>query len=216
MSKCKICRNELKGIETTNWFDGLCEKCWQEKHYVEYPFKKGIYEKDQQIADLEAKLEERTEQLKIALKDFNDIQQENAKITQQLAEKEKEEPKRMEDFEKGCQEYYKSNQTEIAELKNQLSEKDELLKQKIGDMKSTDFIKMCIKSGFIVKAKENDNQTAIRELEKVKGFLLEKIAEKQSCFDSGNYNDFADGVKTICELMLISIDNQINELKEGY
>ena len=60
---------------------------------------------------------------------------------------------------------------------------------------------------------EMQNQTAIKELEKVKKFLLEKIAEKQSCFDSGNYNDFADGVKTICEIMLISIDNQINGLK---
>ena len=63
------------------------------------------------------------------------------------------------------------------------------------------------------KLAEIKNQTAIRELEKVKNFLLEKIAEKQSCFDSGNYNDFADGVKTICELMLISIDNQIKKLK---
>ena len=55
-------------------------------------------------------------------------------------------------------------------------------------------------------------QTAIRELEKVKWFLVEKIEEKQSCFDSGNYNDFADGVKTICEIMLISIEKQIKEL----
>ena len=102
---------------------------------------------------------------------------------------------------------------QIDSLRQQLAEKDELLKQKIGDMKSTDFIKMCIKSGFIVKAKENDNQTAIRELEKVKGFLLEKIAEKQSCFDSGNYNDFADGVKTICEIMVTLIDKRIKNLK---
>ena len=64
-----------------------------------------------------------------------------------------------------------------------------------------------------IKLKQSQNQTAIRELEKVKRFLLEKIAEKQSCFDSGNYNDFADGVKTICELILISIDNQIKSLK---
>ena len=63
------------------------------------------------------------------------------------------------------------------------------------------------------KLEELQNQTAIRELEKVTGFLVEKIEEKQSCFDSGNYNDFADGVKTICELMLISIDNQIKSLK---
>ena len=101
----------------------------------------------------------------------------------------------------------------IKDLETKLSEKDELLKQKIGDMKSTDFIRMCVESGFMVEAKENDNQTAIEELEKVKNFLLEKIEEKQSCFDSGNYNDFADGVKTICEIMLISIDNQIKSLK---
>lgn len=37
-------------------------------------------------------------------------------FNKQLAEKEKEEIKRMEVFEKGCQEYYKSNQTAIAEL----------------------------------------------------------------------------------------------------
>ena len=60
---------------------------------------------------------------------------------------------------------------------------------------------------------EMQNQTAIKELEKVKKFLLEKIAEKQSCFDRGKYNDFSDGVKTICEIMLISIDNQIKSLK---
>ena len=43
-------------------------------------------------------------------------------------------------------------------LKQQLAEKDELLRQKIGKMKSTDFIRMCISCGFMVQAKENDNQ----------------------------------------------------------
>ena len=89
----------------------------------------------------------------------------------------------------GCYEFVEM-QKKIKDLEAKLAEKDELLRQKIGDMKSSDFIKMCIKSGFMVEAKENDNQTAIRELEKVKNFLL--------------------------EIMLISIDNQINELKEGY
>ena len=45
-----------------------------------------IFKKDKKIADLESKLADRTEQLKIALKDFNDIQQENDKLEQQLAE----------------------------------------------------------------------------------------------------------------------------------
>lgn len=38
-------------------------------------------------------------------------------LKQQLAEKDKEETKTMEDFEKGCQEYYKSNQKAIEELR---------------------------------------------------------------------------------------------------
>ena len=128
-----------------------------------------LNEQDKKIKDLEAKLEDRTEQLKIALKDFNDIQKENDKLAQQLAEKEK----KIEDVE---------------------------------DV-SRRLIRTCGKTNCYGK-----NQTAIEELEKVKNFLLEKIEEKQSCFDSGNYNDFADGVKTICELMLISIDKQIKEL----
>ena len=85
----------------------------------------------------------------------------------------------------------------IKELQQQLAEKE----KQIAELEEQDEV--------------YHNQLTIAELEKVKGFLLEKIAEKQSCFDSGNYNDFADGVKTICELMLISIDKQIKSLKGG-
>lgn len=128
------------------------------------------------VTELEAKLAERTKQLKIALKDFNDIQQENDKLAQQLAEKEKK--------------IESCNHTIYMNMLNQ-----EMLQLKVANLE------------------QSQNQTAIAELEKVKKFLLEKIAEKQSCFDSGNYNDFADGVKTICELILISIDKQIKSLK---
>ena len=48
-----------------------------------------LNEQDQKIKELEVKLAERTKQLKIALKDFNDIQEENDKLAQQLAEKDK-------------------------------------------------------------------------------------------------------------------------------
>ena len=104
-------------------------------------------------------------------------------------------------------------------LENNLNKREEELCNKISDLEA----KLAEKEKEETKRMEDfekgcqeyykSNQTAIAELEKVKKFLLEKIAEKQSCFDSGNYNDFADGVKTICEIMLISIDNQINELK---
>lgn len=59
-------------------------------------------------------------QLKQQLKDTDKLMQEYLSkclsLEQQLAEKEKEETKRMEDFEKECQEYYKSNQRVIDEL----------------------------------------------------------------------------------------------------
>lgn len=102
----------------------------------------------------------------------------------------------------------------IKELQQQLAEKE----KKIESCNHTIYMNMLNQEMLQLKVanlEQSQNQTAIRELEKVKRFLLEKIAEKQSCFDSGNYNDFADGVKTICELILISIDNQIIELRGG-
>lgn len=74
MSKCKRCRNELKGIETTNWFDGFCEKCWLEKNYEKFPLKKGIYEQDKQIAELQKQLEEKEKEIKYYESELRDLQ----------------------------------------------------------------------------------------------------------------------------------------------
>ena len=71
----------------------------------------------------------------------------------------------------------------IKELQQQLAEKDKLLRQKIGKMKSTDFIRMCKECGFMVQAKENDNQTAIDELEKVRKQL---DCENNYCYGDNN------------------------------
>lgn len=101
----------------------------------------------------------------------------------------------------------------VADLEAELAEKE---KKKIESCNHTIYMNMLNQEMLQLKVanlEQSQNQKAIAELEKVKKFLLEKIAEKQSCFDSGNYNDFADGVKTICELILISIDNQIKSLK---
>ena len=86
----------------------------------------------QQIVDIESKLAEGEktedgafwfEEWQHKKRDYDSVYKayiENCaevdQLKQQLAEKEKEETKRMEDFEKECQEYYKSNQTAIAEL----------------------------------------------------------------------------------------------------
>ena len=71
-----------------------------------------------------------------------------------------------------------------------------------------------LKNKKIEKLKQAQKQFAIDELEKIKKFLIEKIAEKQSCFDSGCYNDFADGVKTICEILVWEIDKRVKTLEE--
>lgn len=71
----------------------------------------------------------------------------------------------------------------------QLNEKDELLRQKINKMKSTDFIRMCVSCGFMVQAKEIDNQTAIDELEKVRSEIefKDNVGYVKSRYEVVNY-----------------------------
>lgn len=104
---------------------------------------------------------------------------------------------------------------EIKKLENELVEKDELLMKKICDMKSTDFIKMLKRYGFIVQAKEIDNQTAIAELEKVKVKLNEEINNANVLLDPVEYEDYHEllGVIRGYKLSVDQIDQQITELK---
>ena len=92
---------------------------------------------------------------------------------------------------------------ELAELKQQLAEKDEQLRAKIGSMKSNDFIKMCLQCGLMIDAKEKDNQDkisfAIEQLEKVKMYIDDHayyIDEREFGIEINEY-----------------IDNQIESLK---
>ena len=91
-------------------------------------------------------------------------------------------------------------------LKHQLAEKDELLKQKIGDMKSTDFIRMCKECGFMVQTKEIDNQTAIEELEKLKKEINLRPVVVRNC----GYGDFEE---ILLEDVYDVINQQIKSLK---
>lgn len=180
-------------------------------------------EQDQKIKDLEAKLAESEKQIKDA-REAGDMAVDSwcknrRKYEAQIAEMQNKSfilySMLYETLEKqGCEDiasqidqmtgwtydkeadWFKGNRN-YEQLKQQLAEKDGLLEQKIGDMKSTDFIKMCIKSGFMMEAKENDNQTAIEKLEKVKEFV------------NDFYGEYSASVITNF------IDNQINELKGG-
>lgn len=119
------------------------------------------------VTELEAKLAEKTEQLKIALKDFNDIQQENDKLAQQLAEKEKK--------------IESCNHTIYMNMLNQ-----EMLQLKVANLE------------------QSQNQTAIRELEKMKGWMNKSD-------DDGYIFRFAS--MDTREKFNQKLDQQIKELK---
>lgn len=80
----------------------------------------NIKERDKICIEMSVDYNKQIYQLKQQLAETDKLMQEYLNkclsLEEQLAEKEKEETKRMEDFEKGCQEYYKSNQTAIAVL----------------------------------------------------------------------------------------------------
>lgn len=99
---------------------------------------------------------------------------------------------------------------EIQQLKQQLAEKNKQLKQKIGNMKSTDFIKMCISCGFLVDAKIVNNQYkisfCIEQLEKVKENIKKVPITDYDL--SGNFE------KMYKQDAIRQIDNQIKQLKE--
>lgn len=106
------------------------------------------------------------------------------------------------------------------ELEKLLNQQDKHIKELELLLKADKKIKTNSLNGFEKLRHENQQlkktqkQLAIDELEKIKKFLIEKIAEKQACFDSGCYNDFADGVKTICEILVFKIEKQLKILEE--
>ena len=127
--------------------------------------------------------------------DLESKDQKIADLEAKLAESENENKKIMDLYWNEIAGY----EAEVKELKQQLAEKDELLRQKIGKMKSTDFIRMCKECGFMVQAKEVDNQTAIAELEKVK-------ADAEKLFN-------LDECNLALASVLSKIDQQIKSLK---
>lgn len=99
MSKCIKCGKELLSGDEM-WEQGLCNNCYDEKILNQYPFKQGIIEKDQQIAELKKQLEEQNKNLEYARQlsyksllgvedDYQDLKQENQQLKQQLEEKDK-------------------------------------------------------------------------------------------------------------------------------
>lgn len=107
---------------------------------------------------------------------------------------------------------------EIDRLNKLLAEKDKLLREKFGSFKTTDFIRLCLECGFMVDAKDKDNQDkisfAVEQLEKVKELLLETLYDLYSK-PSEIWDKYGDLYDVVVEGAVNgTIDNQIKRLKE--
>lgn len=65
MSKCIKCGRELTSAEIPEFYNGMCEKCYKEKNYAEYPFKQGINDYQNQLDQLKQQLEEKGKEINI-------------------------------------------------------------------------------------------------------------------------------------------------------
>lgn len=223
MGKCRKCGKELTGIETTGWFGKLCEKCWQEQHYTQYPFKKGIDEKDKKIADLEAKLAESEERLKAIdnwKENYGYLNYEDVYMLEDLQSR----AFQSEDDTKVVNELLDylniSDESEIlSTFKQQLAEKEkECAKHKEETVTFTP--KLVNNAELVIKIiqsdadgidylKQSQNQTAIAELEKVKEVVLKEVERVEEIYTDG----FQSGFNCCYVFMKEQIDQQIRKLK---
>lgn len=103
----------------------------------------------------------------------------------------------------------------IKELKQRLEEKDKEIdywkdktRNKILNMKATDFMKMCLSCGLMLDITEQQVPLAVRELEKAKDLI------KHFCkIHSDEYYGVKAQVKGIEQDVCEEIDNKIKELK---
>lgn len=154
-----------------------------------------LNELDEKVKDLEAKLEE----------------------SESIRKGANEEIKKLH---KRINEIVERDKNIVENLNQQLAEKDEQLRAKIGNMKSNDFIKMCLQCGLMVDAKEKDNQDkisfAVEQLEKVKNKIESKVESIYKILDDLNIKIVGESTSrelNAYEEIAKDIDNQINELK---
>ena len=199
MNKCWYCGKELKN-ENNKEHIGICDKCYQESFEVGNKFVSNLIEKqtdkDQKIADLEAKLAESEEKCKKAyreglLQKQFDKDMEIDQLKQQLAEKEKE----------------------IEEIKQIISKYTDKLPDNVAFDIANDDIRYQIVSNLIDKNTNYRNQ--IKELRQAKtDFAIEQLEKVRTQFRT-QYTWYEE-THRVCEKtdnFIIWLDQQIKELK---
>lgn len=112
-----------------------------------------------------------------------------------------------------AEEHIDSLELQLREQYQLVDKKDKQLRIKIGNMKSTDFIKMCIESGFMVEAKEANNQEKINftidALYELKSNLRKRVRLMNN--DEHCYSQNA----VLWDDIVMNIMNQIEQLEKG-
>ena len=203
MSKCIKCGRELTSGEIPEFNYGMCDKCYKDYQCKQYPFKKGIYDMQEEIQQLKQQLAEkdiRIEELECQFAYECECNMQLVDLQKQLEEKQKtideinkEFVQAVHDWKTLCAEKDK----EIEKLKQQ----NTLLENENGKL-TTELIMDKYKKAQ--KEVSFGKQLAIQELEKVKELLLDEYKKYPIVYDKTN--DIVAGVNEI-------IDQQIKELK---
>lgn len=111
---------------------------------------------------------------------------------------------------------YKSNfkmKDKFSESCKKIQELKQKLRTKIGNMKSTDFIKMCFESGFMVEAKEANNQEKINFTIEALNQLKVNLRKRVRLMDNNEHCYSQNAV--LWDDIVMNIMNQIEQLKKG-
>ena len=183
MSKCWYCNEELTTANYCEDHMGICTKCYDSMFKVGNDFVKGLTDK---IADLEAKLAEKDEQIKrrIAVYEKQFIEQinENYELRHQLAEKDLriEELESQFAYECECNKQFVECQKQNEQLKQQLVDREQELEDWLD---GTMIVKLCELEKQLAEKEEEledwKDGTIVEKLWHLETKLVEKEKEKE-------------------------------------
>lgn len=171
MSKCIKCGRELISGEIPEFNYGMCDKCYKDYQCKQYPFKKGIYDMQEEIKQLKQQLAEKD----IRIEELECQFAYECECNMQLVDLQKQ----LEEKQKTIDEINKEFVQAVHDWKALCKKKD----KEIEMLKHTLNLYNLRHKGSVLP---NVNQLAIQELEKVKeefGLKSGWSSETDMCFD---------------------------------
>ena len=165
MSKCIKCGRELTFSEIPEFNNGMCDKCYKDYQCEQYPFKRKLYDMQDEIQQLKQQLAEKQNTI---VEINNEFVQAAHDWKVLCAEKDKDIEKLKQQLEESFTEedvegLIEDREKTIKFLQKELAEKD----KEIEECKRNELYEENMK----ILAVKNQTQLAIQELEKVKDFI---------------------------------------------